>query len=233
VTSVNGRYQQSGWTLTALLPAPAGSAVDQAIADLEAATAAIEALRPTLSPDMDGEDFLQALQAVETFAQVGARLGSYGQLWFTENTQNQAALAFMGRMEQLLTEAQNRILFINLWWKGLEDEEAERLLAYAGDNRYYLEQERLFKDHTLTETEEKIINVKDVNGINAIVTLYDMITSKFVYELEVDGEKKQLTRDQLMTYVRDPSPELREAAYQEQFRVYQQDASLRFSYCSS
>jgi oligoendopeptidase F len=196
------------------------------VAELETATLAVEALRPKLSPEMSGEDFSQALKAVETFAQVTHRLGSYGPLWFAEDTQNQAALAFMGRMDQLLTEAQNRVLFFSLWWKGLDNEAAERLLAFAGDIRYSLEQDRLFKDHILAESEEQIINLKDINGINAMVTLYDMITSKFVFELEVDGEKKELTRDQLMTYVRNPAPEVRAAAYQEQFRIYGREASV-------
>lgn len=222
----NGRYPQTRWSLANLLPSAEGPAVEQLIANLEAATAAIEAFRSQLSPEMSGEEFAQALKAVETFAQIAHRLGSYGPLWFSENTQNQAALAFMGRMEQLLTEAQNRTLFFSLWWKGLDNEAAERLLAHAGDARYNLEQDRLFKDHILAESEEKIVNLKDINGISAMVTLYDMITSKFVFELEVDGEKKELTRDQLMTYVRNPEPEIRAAAYQEQFRVYGREATV-------
>jgi oligoendopeptidase F len=226
VSQKNGHYPQTRWNLTNLLPSAEGPAVEQLIADLEAATAAIEAFRPQLSPEMNGEEFAQALKAVETFAQIAHRLGSYGPLWFSENTQNQAALAFMGRMEQLLTEAQNRTLFFSLWWKGLANEAAERLLAYAGDARYNLEQDRLFKDHILAESEEKIINLKDINGISAMVTLYDMITSKFVFELQVDGEKKELTRDELMTYVRNPDPEIRAAAYQEQFRVYGREATV-------
>jgi oligoendopeptidase F len=196
------------------------------MAELEAATSTIEALRPTLSPDISGEAFAQALKTVEHFAEVAHRLGSYGPLWFSEDTQNQGSLAFMGRMDQLLTEAQNRTLFFSLWWKGLDNEAAERLLAYAGDMRYSLEQDRLFKDHILAESEEKIVNLKDVNGISAMMTLYDMITSKFVFELEVDGEKKELTRDQLMTYVRNPAPEIRAAAYQEQFRVFGKEGTV-------
>ncbi|MBE7556120.1 MAG: M3 family oligoendopeptidase [Anaerolineales bacterium] len=222
----NGRYPQTRWNLTKLLPSAEGPAVEELIADLEAATAVIEAFRPQLSPQLSGEEFAQALKAVERFAEIAHRLGSYGPLWFSENTQNQAALAFMGRMEQLLTQAQNRTLFFSLWWKGLDNEAAERLLAYAGDTRYNLEQDRLFKDHILAESEEKIINLKDINGISAMVTLYDMITSKFVFELEVDGEKKELTRDELMTYVRNPDPEIRAAAYQEQFRVYGREATV-------
>jgi oligoendopeptidase F len=226
VTYENGQYRQTGWTLKAIFPDPKDPAVGKAVEELETITETIEALRPTLSPEMSGEDFATVLKAVETFAELAQRLGSYGQLWFSEDTQHQEALAFMGRMEQLITEAHNRILFVNLWWKSLEDDVAERLLDYAGDIRYSLEQDRLFKDHTLTEAEEQIINIKDVNGVNALTTLYDMITNKFVFELEVDGEQKQLTRSELTTYVRHPSPEMRAAAYQELYRVYGQEHSV-------
>jgi oligoendopeptidase F len=53
-----------------------------------------------------------------------------------------------------------------------------------------------------------------------------MITNKFVFELEVEGEKKKLTRGELMTYVRHPALEMRAAAYQELYRVYGQEASV-------
>ncbi len=221
------QYQQTRWRLTKLLSAPEGSAVDEALQELEAAITAIENLRPSLSPEMKGGDFARVLEAVERLAAVANRIGAYGPLWFSEDTQDQAALAFMGRMDQRLTEAQNRTLFFNLWWKGLEDEAAARLRqSVSEDLRYYLDQARKLKDHTLTEPEEKVINLKNVNGVNAMTTIYDMITNKFVFNLEVEGQLKQLTRDELMTYVRAPGPELRAAAYQEQFRVYEREASV-------
>jgi len=219
-------YQQTGWSLEDILASPEKEIVKQTVAQLEEAVTAVEALRPSLSPDISGEDFAQALKLLETVAELGSRLGSYGPLWFAADTQSQDALGFMGQMDQLIANIQNRVLFFSLWWKGLDDESAQRLLESTGDMRYYLEKDRLFKDHILTEPEEKIINTKDVNGINAIVTLYDMITSKFVFELEVDGEKKELTRDQLMTYVRNPSPDIRAAAYQELYRVYQKEDAV-------
>jgi len=224
--STNTPYQQTGWNLEDILASPKKEVIDQTIAQLEEIVTAIEALRPTLSPDMPGEDFAHALKLLETVAVLGSQLGSYGPLWFSADTQNQDALSFMGQMDQLIADVQNRVLFFSLWWKGLGDEPARRLLEFAGDMRYYLEKDRLFKDHILTEPEEKIINTKDVNGINAIVTLYDMITSKFVFELEVDGEKEELTRDQLMTYVRNPSPDIRAAAYRELYRVYQKEDAV-------
>ncbi len=227
MSTTSTQYQQTRWTLNAILPTPAGDPVEQIVEELEGVTLEIEALRPTLAADMNETDFVRILDAIEKISHLGNRLGSYGPLWFSEDTQNQDALAFMGRMDQLLTDAQNRTLFFSLWWKELDDDAAARLLGYANeDQTYYLEQERKFKDHTLSEAEEKIINIKNVNGISALTTLYDMITNKFVFELEVDGETKKMTRDELMNYVRSPNADLRVAAYQEQFRVYEKEAGV-------
>ena len=221
------QYQPTRWSLDSILAAPTGSPVDETLASLEVAVTEIENLRPLLSSDIDEAVFSKTISTIETITVLGNRLGSYGPLWFSEDTQNQEALVFMGRMEQILAEAQNRILFFSLWWKALEDEAADRLMnAVDEDLRYHLYQERLFKDHALSEPEEQIINLKDINGISAIVTLYDMITNKFTFELEVEGEVQQLTRDQLMTHVRSPEAEHRAAAYQKLYQVYEKEDNV-------
>jgi len=214
------------WTLQELLASPTGEPLAEALAELEAATAVLEAWRPALNLTMTGADFRKMWQDIEHFTCIVFRLGQYGSLWFTEDTQNQAALSFMGQMDERLTQIQNRILFIELWWKGLPDETVSQLLEHVGDVRYYLEKERLLKEHILAEPEEKIINLKNVNGSNALVTLYDMITSKFVFELEIAGEKKFLTRSELSSYVHAPEANMRQAAYQELYRVYQREATV-------
>ena len=213
-------FEQTRWSLVDLLPAVEGSAFEQYLADLEAAVAELEASRDALSPDIPEESFLGLVALAEKIAGLAQRLGAYGGLWFYADTQDQEALAYRGRVEKLLTDVQNRILFFELWWKGLDDQAADRLLAASGDNAYYLESLRRLKPHTLTEPEEKVINLKDVNGVQALVTVYDMITSDFSFKVEIDGEVKELTRDALMVYARDPRPEVRAAAYQELYRVF-------------
>ncbi len=219
-------FEQTRWSLVDLLPAVEGPAFDQYPADLEAAVSELEASREDLSPDLSGESFARLLSLVETIASLSQRLGYYGGLWFAADTQDQDALALRGRMDKLLTEVRNRTLFFELWWKGLDDEAADRLLAAGGDNAYYLESLRRFKPHTLTEAEEKVINLKDVNGVEALVTVYDMITSDFTFKVEIDGEVKELTRDALMVYARDPRPEVRAAAYHELYRVFGEQSAV-------
>ncbi len=213
-------YRQSRWELTSLFPGPESEEVTRSVGSLEAATGALESIRPSLSPEIGETEFLRALALLDDFTREAQRLEAYGQLWFSEDTQNQLALTFMSRIEQLITEAGNRILFFTLWWRTLGDNAAVRLLAHAGDLRYYLEQLRAFKEHTLSEPEEKIINLKDLNGVNALNRLYDVLTNKFAFELDVEGERKTVNRDGLMVFARHHSPQVREAAYRELFRRY-------------
>ena len=213
-------FEQTRWSLEDLLPSVEGPQFDQYLADLKAAVAELEASRDTLSPQISEESFLHLMALVEKISSLSQRLGYYGGLWFYADTQDQEALAYRGRMDKLLTDVRNRILFFELWWKGLDDETAGRLLAASGDTAYYLESLRRFKPHPLTEPEEKIINLKDVNGVQALETVYNMITTAFSFKVEIDGEVKEWTRGELMVYARDPRPEVRAAAYQELYRVY-------------
>ncbi|MEW6405756.1 MAG: M3 family oligoendopeptidase, partial [Chloroflexota bacterium] len=147
-------------------------------------------------------------------------------LSFTADTQDQAAQSLQARVQQFLAEVENRTLFFNLWWKELDQANANRLMDAAGDYRYYLEALRLFKPHTLSEPEEKVINLKNVTGPEALNTLYDAITSRYVFKMEVNGEVREMTESELFSYRYSTEPELRAKSYQEQFRVFGNDGPI-------
>jgi oligoendopeptidase F len=220
------KFELSRWSLADLLPATHGPEFDAVVQELEGAVAELESHRDRLSPDMATDQFLTLMDLVTKIAALSGRLQAYSYLWYSEDTQEQNALAFRGQADRLLTDVQNRTLFFTLWWKALDDAPAARLLAASGDNAYYLESLRRFKPHTLSEPEEKIINVKDVNGVNGLMTVYDMITNAFVFEVEIDGEKKKLSHSELMVYARDPRPDVRKAIYQEMYRVFAQEGTI-------
>jgi oligoendopeptidase F len=219
-------FELTKWSLKDLLPATAGPEFDGILAELEEVVCQLETSRPQLSPDIPEVDFIQLMSQVEAVASLSKRLGAYAYLWYAEDTQNQDALAFRGRLEKLLTDIQNRTLFFSLWWKELDDEPAERLTATSGDNAYYLDSLRRFKPYTLSEPEEKVINLKDVNGVEALVTVYEMLTNSLTFKVEIDGELKELNRSELMVYARDPRPEVRAAIYQELYRVYGEQSTV-------
>ena len=174
----------------------------------------------SLQEDIPVDEFLGLVHELEAITRLSLRLGSFAGLWFAEDTQNQAAQTLTARLDQLMANMSNRLLPFQLWWKGLEEEAAGRLMSGAGDYSYWLEEMRHFKPHTLTEAEEKIINIKDVTGSSALVTLYDLITNRYVFKLEVEGAVKELTRGELMTFAYNPDAEMRARAYRELYRVY-------------
>lgn len=218
-------YTLGGWDLRDILAAPTGEPLDNLLESVNNAVAALEALRPKLSPTLSDANFNDVVNALETLDQGLWRLYTYASLWFAENTQNQTALAFLGKIQQIGTALQNRVLFIGLWWKGLDADNAARLQASVKPSvQYFFYHQRLTSQYVLSEQLEKLINIKDLNGVAAMVTIYDMLTNAYQFKLTVGGEEKtNLTREQLMKYVQGPVAELRAAAYQELYRQYAQD----------
>ncbi|HEX9671706.1 MAG TPA: M3 family oligoendopeptidase [Thermoanaerobaculia bacterium] len=229
MTDTDVQYRLSGWDLSELLPDAGEAAVGEQLAALEREVAAFEAHRASLGPEIDRGLFLSLLAEYERLVERMSILGGYASLRFSEDTGSREALALKNRVQQALTAAYNRILFFSLWWKALDDADAEELLPTPqedADYRHWLLDLRRLKPHTLDERSEQIINVKDDNGIGAVLTIYSILTNRLEFRLAVDGEEKTLTRDELMSYVFSPRAELRAAAYQELYRVYGQEATV-------
>jgi oligoendopeptidase F len=207
------------WDLTDLVKDPVGQLEAQLMA-IDVEVSEIEAARDGLSPDLSPAAFASILNLSESVARSASRLGAYAYLWFSENTKDSRARSFKAKVEERLTALQNRLLFFELWWQGIDDTNAARLLDGSGDLRYHLETIRRYKPHTLTEPEEKIINVKNVTGRSAVNTLYDVVTNALTFTIKVGGKKHVVNREGLMTYVRSPKAAVRQTAYQELYRVF-------------
>ncbi|MGC9469514.1 MAG: M3 family oligoendopeptidase [Anaerolineae bacterium] len=220
------QYEPQPWELEDLLPRPGTAEMEANIEELKERLERFEQRRTDLVSEIAVATFQGILGAYEQLYADATTLTAYSYLWFSEDTANQQARAFRARVNQLAADIENRTLFFTLWWRELADEPAARLLEAAGDTRYYLESLRRFKPYTLSEPEERLINVKDVNGIQSVLTIYDMITNGFEFRFVVDGEEQILTRGELMSYASDPSPDLRTAAYQELFRVYRGETDV-------
>lgn len=218
--------QPERWDLSDLLPAPETSEMDAYLGDVTARLDVFEQRRDALSDDITTDAFKEILALYERIYRDASALSAYAYLWFSEDTGGQTRLAFRARMNQLVADIENRTLFFTLWWRQLEDEVVDRLMPDAGDATYFLHSLRLLKPYTLSEAEERIINIKDVNGISSLMTIYDMITTGLEFHLAVEGEDQVLTRGQLMSYVSDPDPETRAAAYQELFRAYRGETGV-------
>ena len=248
-TTFATRYEPTSWRLDELLGdsaagatrlppsgelAPKGATearVAELLAGLEAEVARLEASRELLHAGMPASTLLDLLRQYERGIASASVVMGYASLRFAADTQDGTALALRTRVEQAITELQNRTLFLTLFWQELPDDAAASLLAQiagagaSADLVFFLEDLRRLRRYKLDERSEQIVNWKDQDGIGAVLTLYSLITNAFEFTPEIDAERgKKLTRDQLMRYAYSAEPPLREAAYRELFRVYQANA---------
>ncbi len=175
------------------------------------------------------ERLLAALGKLEQLYDLMYRVGGYTSLAFAANTQDPAILNAQQRVQQRLTAVRNRILFFDLEWQAVEDEAAERLLAdpRLADYAHSLRVERMYKPHTLSEAEEKIVNEKDIAGTQAWRRLFTETTSALMIPVPRDDGVEKMTLDATLALMRDPDRPTRQAAHDALYEVLATQEHLR------
>ena len=225
----NKDYRIGRWDLSELLPSEDENVISDRLKRLRDLVGSFEEHRAELSESISPAGLIDILVEYEHLVEEMQVLSAYGSLRFAADTLSPDALTLRNRIQHVLTALGNRTLFFPLWWKNLEDVEAESLLPENeehSDYRHFLKDLRRFAPFTLDEKSEQIINLKDADGINALLTLYSMLTNRLVFTLEINGEEMELTRDELVKHVRSPHADLRESAYKELYRVYREEAPV-------
>lgn len=208
------QYKVSGWNLDEIKPKD----FFQAFIVLEKKVSSLEKQRKTLHKTIGEAKFLFLLRELEQLRAELAKISCYAHLRFAEDSAHQEVQALKTKVEQFLTKIQNRLLFIDLWFKNLPEAKAQELIKKSGRYHYYLESIRKTKKYTLKENEEKIINLKDNTGGAALMNIYELMTSQF----EFDFQGKKVTQNELVVAVRDRDHFVRKKAYVTLLKKYQE-----------
>ena len=156
------------------------------------------------------DDLADFMTAYGELQELIGRAGSYANLLFSGDTREPSHGALLQKVQERATEISTLLLFFELEWTALGDERARRLL---GDPRldfcrHHLEVLRRFRDHLLTEPEERIMAEKSVTSRAAWVRLFSDLTSAI--EVDLDGET--VTLERALARLTDPDREARRTA---------------------
>ncbi len=207
------------WNLQELVRQPAKD-FQRIDTELEANIRSLERQRTTLTKGISVQTFLRILKQIVRITEQMNTLRAYAFLWVAENTQNQTARAFDNQVQNRLAQLFPRLLFFDLWWQSLPTKHATRLSAKAAPYRYYLDTLTRLQPHTLSESEERILTLKNTTGRQALEALYGVATHSLSFPFKHQHRTKKLTREQLMSYVRHPVASVRRNAYQSLLTVY-------------
>ncbi len=205
------------WKLTDLIEDPNKSEFQEFLQSLEARIKQLEDRRKDLNPKISATDFEKLLQLIEDISEKVNVASGYANLRYSADTSSNEAASLVTKMEIMRSNITNRLMFFDLWFKkDIDEENAQRLIdSIPSVYREYLKHKRLLAKYTLTEPEEKIISTLEVTGPNALVKIYDRMTSSFEFVMAVRKGKKIIkkifpNKEKMLSLIRSPKPEERE-----------------------
>jgi oligoendopeptidase F len=166
--------EDTSWDLDDLVYGDGAAGVDRLLDDALRRAEALEQNRGKLH-ELDGAALEALMRELAELSDLIGRAGSYAHLRFAADTTDETRGALVQKVNERSTEVQTKLLFFDLEWAALDDQTAERLLAHEGLGfcRHYLRSQRRYRDHLLSEPEEKILAEKNVTGGAAWERLFE------------------------------------------------------------
>jgi oligoendopeptidase F len=138
---------------------------------------------------LDSAGLGEAMAELAEIYELVGRAGSYAALRFSTDTAAPENGALLQKVQEGETEIGTTLLFFELEWAALSDARAEELLAGESLDfcRHHLRNARRYREHLLSEPEEKILAEKSLTGAGAWSRLFEELTSAIEVELP-DGQ---------------------------------------------
>jgi oligoendopeptidase F len=184
---------ETAWDLEPLVGGEGDAGVESR---LEEALTRSQAFAERYAGKLDGLDSAglgEAMSELAAIYELVGRAGSYAALRFSTDTAAPANGALLQKVQERETAIGTTLLFFELEWAALSDERVDELLAGEGLDfcRHYLQNARRYREHLLSEPEEKILAEKSLTGAGAWSRLFEELTSAIEVTLPGAGESAQ------------------------------------------
>src|SRR5438132_3872109 len=177
--------ERTAWDLEPLLEGEGRDGVERRLADaLTRAQAFAERYAGKLG-ELESDGLRQAMEELAAINELVGRAGTYAALRFSSDTADPDNGALLQLAQERGTAIETTLLFFELEWAALEQDRVDELLAADGLDfcGHHLRNVRRYRDHLLSEPEEKILAEKALTGASAWSRLFEELTSMIEVEL--------------------------------------------------
>ncbi len=177
---------------------------------------------------LSGPELADCFNDYETIRQAMSRLGQYAHLVFATDTSNQVAKQLVAKIDESDSYIQNDLLFFHLELSAFSSDRLKTLQQdpALSDLTYYLTHAHQTAQYNLSEAEEKVINLKDLTGSQALCKLYEELTASYEFDFELDGKVQKMNGSQLRALRQDLRPDVRRRAMRTFLARYEQDTLI-------
>jgi oligoendopeptidase F len=171
--------EASAWDLEPLVDGEGEDGVERRLADALARAQAFAVRHAGKLGELDSAGLREAMDELAAISELVARAGYYAALRFSTDTAEPANGALLQKAQEQETAIQTTLLFFELEWAALPDERADELLAGDGLEfcAHHLRNVRRYREHLLSEPEEKVLTEKSLTGASAWQRLFEELTS--------------------------------------------------------
>ncbi len=176
---------QTAWDLEPLVDGEGEDGVKRRMADALARAKAFAASYAGKLAQLDNAGLRKAMGELAEIYELVGRGGYYAALRFSTDTADPANGALLQWVQEQETALQTTLLFFELEWAALPDAQVADLLAGDGLDfcAHHLRNVRRYRDHLLSEPEEKILAEKALTGASAWTRLFDELSSAIEVQL--------------------------------------------------
>lgn len=165
----------------------------------------------------DADELDRFMQHLADLHELLGLAGSYTSLRFAVDTADPEVAALMQRVHERSTDISTRLLFFELEWAALTDDHAEHLLDHPHLQwcAHHLRSVRKYRDHMLSEAEERILTEKSQTGRAAWSRLFSELSSAITVEVPATPPDSGTTTVKLegaLALLADPHRDTRRAA---------------------
>ena len=195
--SPDPELEATAWDLEPLVEGEGADGVERRLSDALVRAQAFSARYSGKLDGLDGPGLREAMQELAVIYDKIGRAGTYAALRFSADTADPANGALLQKAQERATAIETTLLFFELEWAALSQDRAEELLA-SGDLdfcRHHLLNVRRYRDHLLSEPEEKILAEKVLSGAGAWARLFEELTSAIEVALPAAGGTADAGRD--------------------------------------
>jgi oligoendopeptidase F len=181
--------ESAAWDLEPLVDSEGSEGVKRRMAEALERAQALAASHAGRLAELDSEGLRAAMSELAQIYELVGRGGYYAALRFSTDTADPANGALLQWVQEQETALQTTLLFFELEWAALTDERVEELLSGAGLDfcRHHLRNVRRYREHLLSEPEEKILTEKALTGASAWTRLFEELSSAI--EVSLPGSK--------------------------------------------
>ncbi len=200
----------TAWDLSPLVDGDEASGVERQLDEALTRSDAFAARYDGKLAELDPAGLAEAMHELAAINELVGKAGSFASLRFATDSDDPTRGALLQLVQERATALETKLLFFELQWAALSDEQVDALLGDSALDfcAHYLRSARRYRPHLLSEPEERIFAEKSLASSGAWARLFGELMGAL--RVTLDGEPVVL--DVALSRLLDPDRETRRAA---------------------